>query len=124
MKLFIAAAITRTHFFKRGDFMAATAVQSRMPEAGETLKIGHKDVTTAGTQVALAAVGNPCYEVMIQAKRTNTGRIYIGGSTIENNDQGGLYLTAGQSVTITSQFLSDIWINSSIDAEGVTYLYW
>ena len=103
--------------------MASQAFHSRQPESGETLKIGQKDVALAATPEVLAAA-TPCYEILIQAKRTNTGRVYIGGATITNADTGGAYLTTGQTIQVTAQSLSDVWLAVSTNGEGVTYLYW
>lgn len=104
--------------------MASTSTHVHQPSFDETLRTGTKTVTNAGTAVALSATSVPCYEVLIQAKRTTGGRIYIGGSTVANDDSNGVYLTAGQSMTITAQNLTQIYINSTVNAEGVTFIYW
>lgn len=104
--------------------MASTAMHALQPSSDETLKTGKKTVTTAGTQVCLVSSSTPCYEVLIQALRTTGGRIYIGGSTVANDDSNGVYLTAGQSIQITAQNLTQIYINSTVNGEGVTYIYW
>lgn len=86
---------------------------------------GQKNVTTAGTAVCLVSESTPCAGVIIQAKRTNTGRIYVGGVAVPNNDTGGIYLSAGDVLTIQeSQNLNQHYLNSTAHNEGVTYTYY
>ena len=89
----------------------------------ETLNYGAKNVATAGTAEALAS-STLCYEVLIQAKRTNTSRIYVGGASVPNNDTGGVFLIAGQSMVLTPKNLDRVYINSVVNGEGVTFIYW
>lgn len=110
--------------------MPGNPVYTREPKTDETLNHGSKTVTTAGTPVQLSTSSVPCIEVLIQVKRGNTGRIYIGGAAVPNNDSAGIMLdipTAGQtppSVPITAQNLNQIYINSTVNGEGVNFLYW
>lgn len=63
--------------------MAAEAVYIRATGQTDDRPVdGQKDVTTAGTAVCLVSESTPCAGVIIQAKRTNTGRIYIGGVNV------------------------------------------
>lgn len=110
--------------------MASQAVHTVISPSNETLNTGQRNVTTAGTAVALVASSTPCIEVLIQAKRTNTGRIYIGGSGVLNNDTNGVVLQPvadpGQplSIQLSAQNLNQIYINSTVNGDGVTYIYW
>ena len=85
---------------------------------------GEKDVAVLGTAEALVAASTPCYQVTIQAKRTNTGRIYVGGVTVPNNDTGGIMLGNEESIMLWVTDLNKIFINSTVNGEGVTYLCW
>ena len=84
---------------------------------------GKKAVTTAGTQVILGANNNRRYtSVTIVAEDTNTGRIFVGGSDVASTTNSGL--AAGGAITISSPhgfLLSEIWINSSVDTDGVDF---
>ena len=102
--------------------MSAKAIYTRNPDFDDTPGIGAKNVTTAGTAVALAAA-TPCTSVLIQAKRSNGGRIYVGGSTIANDDTGGVFLETGDVMSIDTTDLSNIYLNSTVSGEGVTYIY-
>jgi hypothetical protein len=88
---------------------------------GESLIQGVKDVTTAGTRVQLSSVSQPCREVLVIAKRTNAGRIYVGNSSVSSTDYGA-DLGAKESVSIPVANLNLIYIDSSVDGEGVSYL--
>jgi hypothetical protein len=102
---------------------AIVPIRFREATSDERPKHGQRTVTTAGTAVQLSTVSVPCYEIAIQAKRTNTGRIYIGGAGIGNNDTGGVMLNAEDIYTDYVTDLQQIYINSSVDGEGVTYIY-
>jgi len=103
--------------------MAGQATYQKGPETGDVINNGSTTVTTAGTAVALA-VSTKCYEVLIQAQSANTGRVFIGGSAVPNDQTGGIYLDAGESVRINATDLIQIFVNSAVNAEGVTYIYW
>jgi hypothetical protein len=81
---------------------------------------GAKDVTTAGTRVALAA-STVCQSVLIQAKAANTGVIYVGGATVSATS--GIFLYPGESVEMSVDNLADINIDSSVNGEGVVFTY-
>lgn len=106
-----------------GGEMSSKAVHTRGPSADEAILHGAKNVTTAGTAEALVASSTPCEWVTITAKRTNTGRIYVGGPSVPNNDTGGTHLNAGDSIDIDVTNLNKIYINSTVNGEGVTYIY-
>jgi hypothetical protein len=79
-----------------------------------------KDVTAAGTPENLSAQSIPCAAVRIKAKRANTGYIYIGF-----DDQGQLSSSNGteyeakDSEVIPIDDVNKIWIDSSVNGEGV-----
>lgn len=81
---------------------------------------GQKNVTTAGTAVALG-VSTAIQSITIKAKRANTGDIYVGDSTVTSTN--GLVLTRGEAVSFDMDNLADIFIDSSVNGEGVSFLY-
>jgi len=103
--------------------MPTSPIYADQPPAGEVPLQGSKDTVTAGTAVPLSSTSVPTKEILIQAKRTNTGRIYFGGSGVKNDDTAGCYLIAGASVTLSYRNLNLVYINSTVDAEGVTFNY-
>ena len=84
--------------------------------------IGHKNVTTAGTQVVISATATQYTSVVVQAKGSNTGVIFLGDSTVPNNYQGGIALGAGDCFTIGAADLNKWYINSTVNGEGISYL--
>ena len=86
-----------------------------------TLAGGTKDVTTAGTAVALVASSTPCKTVHIRAKSGNTGAVYIGGSTVDSTT--GISLLAGDSVELDIANLDAVYVDSAEDGEGVGYTF-
>ncbi len=88
--------------------------------------IGHgkKTVTTAGTDVALATSGS-CSKVIIQAYNANTGFIAVGGEGVNAADANGdgILLDAGDSVEVETDALTDIYIDATVNGEGVRFFY-
>jgi len=84
------------------------------------VKDGSKNVTTAGTRVALAST-TACQGVLIQAKAANTGIIYVGGTTVSATS--GIFLYPGESVEISIDNLSKVYLDSSVSGEGVVFTY-
>jgi len=89
--------------------------------------VGHgvKTVTTAGTDVALAGV-TVCRKVDIQAQTDNTGLIAVGGSGVDATESTGtgIILNAGDSYSVEIDDLANIFIDSTVNGEGVRYTYW
>lgn len=93
-----------------------------------------KNVTTAGTRVALSATTLTSKEVVVQAKPSNTGTIYLGGSAVAST--AGICLAPGESFNFANLMtpahqaggdvdfdMSQIYIDSSVNGEGVFCLY-
>lgn len=88
--------------------------------ANSTIGDGAKDVTTAGTQVALAA-STAVKSVTVQAKAANTGSIYVGGSGVSSAT--GIALMAGDAITLEIDDLAKVYVDSSVNGEGITFTY-
>ncbi len=86
-----------------------------------TIGCGTKAVTTAGTRETLVAATTPCLAVTIQAKRANTGYVYVGGATVASTD--GVDLAPGESMTLGVDDLVKIYLDVSVNGEGVKYTY-
>ena len=98
-----------------------TAVQSKYITG-----IGHgvATVTTAGTDVAIAA-STPCKKVTLQAQTDNTSLIAVGASGVDATvaTGTGIILYAGDSYEFDIDNLADIYIDSLVNGEGVRYCY-
>lgn len=90
----------------------------------DTIGDGNKNVTTAGTAVVLST-SVPCKKVTITAKINNTGLICVGGSTVVAAQSGrrGTPLLPGDSLSLEISNVGLIYIDSTVNGEGVTYTY-
>ena len=84
---------------------------------------GRKTVTTAGTRVRLGA-SQSIESVAITALEANTGLICVGGAMVvaKAENRTGVPLAAKQTATIDTDDLGDIWIDSTVNGEGVSWL--
>lgn len=80
---------------------------------------GKTTVTTAGTRVALAS-SQTVKSVTVKALSTNTGFIYVGNSSVANTN--GFQLKAGDTVSLDLSNLATVYIDSSVNGEGITYI--
>tara|TARA_R100000951_G_C2635259_1_gene179075 strand:+ start:158 stop:538 length:381 start_codon:yes stop_codon:yes gene_type:complete len=89
-----------------------------------TLGQGRKVVTTAGTAVALSS-STSCKSVTIQAEKDNTSDVVIGGLGVVGSlaTRQGIYLSPGDSVDFPIDNLDKIYLDSLVNGEGVTYIY-
>lgn len=89
-------------------------------------QIGRQTVTTAGTAVRLVDQEQPVVgRVDITALTTNTGNIYLGDRNVSGQSgyEAGflLQVTDGKPdvLTLYNQQLYDIWLDSTVNGEGV-----
>jgi len=85
-----------------------------------TFYMGQKAVTTAGTEVALASSQAILSGVTIKALHANTGWIYVGTNPVTSTT--GFVLDAGEQVFIEVANLATVYIDSSVNGEGVSYI--
>lgn len=87
---------------------------------------GRKVVTTAGTAVPLISTVASTNWVIVQAETDNTGKIAVGDSGVLaalTSQTRGVVLSAGESVTLPLSDLRQVYIDSTVNGDGVTYLY-
>lgn len=82
-------------------------------------------MATAGTAVQLSTTPTAIISVNVQAETDNTGLIAVGGSSVDATatSQEGTILSAGQSTQLAIDDLSIIYIDSTVNGDGVTYTY-
>jgi hypothetical protein len=98
----------------------------RVSESASTIGTGSKNVTTAGTQVQLTATATPCSWLTVTARPANTGYIAVGGSAVDctaGSEQAFAILDAGQSVSVPVNDVSKVYIDSTVNGEGVAFGY-
>lgn len=85
---------------------------------------GVTTVTTAGTDVALAA-STACKRVTVQAQTDNTGKIAVGATGVDATvaTGNGILLNAGDAYEFEIDNLADVFIDATVNGEGVRYVY-
>lgn len=81
---------------------------------------GQQTVTTGGTRVALAPSQLISQYVLIKALAANTGIIYVGNSTVTTTT--GFALAAGESVPVVVNNLSAVYLDTSVNGSGVSFI--
>lgn len=88
--------------------------------ASSTIGSGQKNVTTAGTALAIAT-STVCRCVIVKAKSGNTGSIWVGTTGVINTT--GYELFPLDFVALSIDNLSKVFIDASVSGEGVTFAY-
>jgi len=83
-----------------------------------SLSHAQKVVTTAGSRVQLTTA--TIVSITIKALSTNTGLIYVGGSSVTSSN--GFELSAGDSISLAIDDADVIWLDSSVSGEGVSVI--
>lgn len=68
-------------------------------------------IATAGTRQQLTATSTAVLSVIVQADSLNTGKIYVGDSSVSSSS--GIELAAGEAFVIEPQYFGDNEINLS-----------
>jgi hypothetical protein len=87
---------------------------------------GRQLVFTPGTAQQLSAIAiTNGYPVTICALTGNTGNVYIGNSQAEVQDAQKRFdgLKAGVAIALKIQNLSEVWIDTDVASEGVSWIY-
>lgn len=90
-----------------------------------TFQTGQKDVTTAGEPEQLDDWPIPDgFKLTVIARTGNTGYIYLGKSKGEcaNNKQRFDGLEAGVAHSLRVQNANAVWVDASVDGEGVSWI--
>lgn len=83
-----------------------------------------RTVTTSGTPVQLAnQTVDPDQVVLIKAKTANTGTISVGydSTSAANGSSAHFKLRAGESMVVSVRNTNMLWIDSTVNGEGVEY---
>jgi hypothetical protein len=89
----------------------------------------HKKTVTAGVRVPLSATKKLVKKLKIKALAANTGIIYLGDVAVASTN--GYQLAAGAEISLVDLFYKDgdtvdlnkVYIDSSVNAEGVSLVY-
>lgn len=85
---------------------------------------GRTTVASAGTRVALST-STVVKEVTITAETDNTGTIVVGGTSCiaALSTRRGTPLDAGDSITFSISNLNLVYLDATVNGDGVTYSY-
>ena len=85
---------------------------------------GVTTVSSAGSDVVLAG-STSCKRIEIQAQTDNTGVIAVGATGVDATESTGtgIILYPGDVMTIETDNLADIYIDATVNGDGVRYLY-
>lgn len=88
-----------------------------------TLDNGRKTVAVAGTAERLTGTSTPCKEVIITAETDNTGIIVVGSATVVAAlaTRQGTPLNAGDSIVMTISNANQVYLDTTVNTDGVTY---
>jgi len=84
---------------------------------------GKKIISTAGTRETLVSSSTPCKEVLIMALPGNTGEIWVGDSNVSAANKIGIVLYKNDAVSIQIDNLQKIYLDATVNGEGVSYIY-
>lgn len=86
---------------------------------------GRKTITTSGTRERLKSSSKCVDYVIITAETNNTGVITVGGKSVVAAvaTRQGTPLNAGDSISLGGVDLASIYLDTTVNGDGVTYLY-
>lgn len=92
---------------------------------------GDAAINATGTAFQLSTSSVPTQVVMLKARSSNAGTIYVGKSTVTNTQSAagarsttaGLQLEPGDMIVFPATNLNAIYINGT-SGDGVSYVYW
>lgn len=103
---------------------AGSAVIGRVGHDTTSVGDGRQTVTNAGARVALAG-STACKWVLITAETDNTDIVVVGAVTCVAAlaTRRGTPLYAGESALLLVDNLADVYADSLVNTEGVTFVY-
>ena len=86
---------------------------------------GRKVVAAAGTAEALSSTDLVVTFIIITAETNNTGIVAVGASTVDETvaSRRGIPLNPGDSISLGGVNLKELYLDSGVSGDGVTYLY-
>ena len=88
---------------------------------------GKKTVSNSGTAAQLTTISTPCQKLVVTALTGNNGYIVVGGSTVlasPDASRVGIPLAAGQSLPVCVNDVKNVYIDCTVNGEGVSYIYY
>lgn len=92
-----------------------------MQSTSRSISSGSKNFTAGSAEILAAST--QCRQVIITAKDTNAGFIFVGGSNVSASSKIGAPIVALQSVNININDLSLLYLDTTSSGDGVAYIY-
>lgn len=99
-------------------------ILSPASSVGALTGTGHKNIAATGTAIALRS-STACVSVVVKADAANAGTIFVGISTVTNDETagtGGLQLEPGESIGIDVANVATVFINGTA-GDGASFLW-
>ena len=123
----VGNGISRVIMDADGELATVTSnrldVNAHVPDASRHSAIGHgkNDGVSSSTAEALTT-STACKHVDIMAAITNTGIIYVGGSSVAANT--GIALYPGDVYSVEIDDLADVYVIASVNNEDVQWVFY
>jgi hypothetical protein len=87
---------------------------------------GNQTVSSAATAMQLSTTDTACRWVYVTAWHANTGIVAVGISTViaTAGSALGVCLDKGVSCLLPAKNLNEVWIDATVNNEGVSYAYY
>ncbi len=91
-----------------------------------------RTISSSGTAIRVNATDLLVRSFVIQAKSTNTGVVYVGGSDVLASSANGIALTAGGSIAfvavgerkdVNMYNLTNFWVDSTASSDKILVTY-
>jgi hypothetical protein len=116
----LATQVTAAGALVGGDATNGLDVDVTRVATPSTIYHGQTTVTTAGTEVTLGSSQALTQGAWIKALHANTGMIYVGANPVTSST--GFVLDAGESIFVPVDNRTTIFVDSSVNGEGVSYV--
>lgn len=87
---------------------------------------------TSGTPIQLPTAASDCYGILVQAPAANTGKVYVGDSSVSKTGPRGYELAAGQTFGLDgfdyphgldTLMTQDFWVDGTASGDHVLITY-
>lgn len=95
-----------------------TGTVSTVETPPTTVAHGVQTVSTAGVRVQLTS--NACKAIVIKASVSNTGTVYVGGTSV--SAANGFPLAAGDTISLDISDTNVLWVDASANAQSIAWM--
>lgn len=95
------------------------------PSIHKNIVSGRRIIATAGDELPLVSDDISCTKIIITALSSDTGVVCVGDKYVvaATATRQGIPLTAGQSITLPINSVNKVYIDSTANSDGVSFIY-